>query len=75
MGLFMRLKEVDSSMVYAIGYERTTKTLKVVFRSGKIWEYENVPQREYRELINSSSIGVYMRECIIDCYEGYPVRR
>jgi hypothetical protein len=70
----MNFKEVDSSMVHAVGYDRKTKTLKVIFRSGKIWEYEGVPLKEYQALMKSGSIGSYMRECIIDCYSGCPER-
>ncbi|MBS3905832.1 MAG: KTSC domain-containing protein [Syntrophaceae bacterium] len=31
----MNLKKVNSSMIYAIGYDLNSKTLEVVFRSGK----------------------------------------
>ena len=71
----MDLKKVNSSMVYAIGYAAKSKTLEVVFRSGKTWVYEEVPKRVYQELLRSESIGSYMRENIIDCYSSYPIRR
>jgi len=41
----MNLKKVNSSMVYAIGYDSKSKTLEVVFGSGKAWAYEEVPKR------------------------------
>jgi hypothetical protein len=71
----MNLKKVDSSMVNAVGYDSKSRSLEVVFRSGKAWIYEDVPKKVYQELIKSTSIGSYMRECIIDCYDSYPIRR
>jgi hypothetical protein len=71
----MNLKKVNSSMIYAIGYDSKSKTLEVVFRSGKAWGYEEIPKKVYQELLKSKSIGSYMRENIIDCYSSYPVRR
>ena len=69
----MNLKKVNSSMVYAIGYDPKSKTLEVVFRSGKAWVYEEVPKKVYQELLKSESIGSYMRENIIDCYLSYSI--
>lgn len=71
----MNLKKVDSSMVYAVGYDSKSRSLEVVFRSGKAWIYEDVPKKVYQELKKSASIGSYMRECIIECYDSYPIRR
>jgi hypothetical protein len=65
-----QLTKVKSSMVYAVGYDRMTKELEVVFRKGGIWIYEEVPEDEYERMISSDSIGSYMRSCILDCYEG-----
>ena len=61
--------------VYAVGYGPMSKTLKVVFGSGKAWVYEEVPKKVYQELLKSESIGSYMRENIIDCYPSYCIRR
>ena len=65
-----KLTKVESSMVYAVGYDREAKTLEVVFTRGGIWEYADVPEREYKDMMQSNSIGSYMRNCIIDEYEG-----
>ena len=58
-------------MLYAVGYDKDKKELEVVFRSGKIWVYEDVPKDVYKELLESSSIGSFMRDSIIDCYSDY----
>jgi hypothetical protein len=69
----MNLKKVNSSMVYAIGYDSKSKTLEIIFRSGKTWIYQEVPNEVYKELVDAPSIGSYMRSNIIDCYPSYPI--
>jgi hypothetical protein len=64
----MALRKVESSMVYAIDYDRKTKTMEVVFRKGGVFAYHDVPPAEYRRLMTSGSIGSYMRDCIIGMY-------
>ncbi|WP_223157457.1 KTSC domain-containing protein [Sulfurovum sp. bin170] len=65
------LTKVDSSMVYAIGYDSNTKDLDVVFNTGNIWIYRDVPQNVYKELLNSRSVGTFMLNNIIDYYKEY----
>ena len=72
--MIKKLTKVDSSMVYAVGYDRESKTLEVVFKRGGIWEYEDVPEKEYRAMMKSSSIGSYMRSCIIGMYPDSEIR-
>ena len=60
-------------MVYAVGYDEKNKTMEVVFRKGDIWQYFDVPKRIHDELICACSIGSYMRNEIIDCYEAQQI--
>ena len=62
------LTKVNSSMVYAVGYDYSAKELEVVFNTGKIWVYHNVPQKIYQKLLKAPSIGSFMINNIIDCY-------
>ena len=72
--MIKKLTKVDSSMVYAVGYDRDSKTLEVVFRRGGIWTYEEVPEKEYRAMMKARSIGSYMRDCIIGMYPESEIR-
>ena len=67
------LTRVNSSMVYAVGYDPEEKILEVVFTKGKIWAYEGVPKKTYKDLIASKSVGSYMRNYIFDCYQDYSI--
>jgi hypothetical protein len=64
----MELHSVESSMIQAFAYDAETKTLLVIFNSGKTYRYLNVPTRVYDQLLAADSKGSYMRDCVIDQY-------
>ena len=64
----MELQFVESSMIQAFGYDEDNKALLVIFNSGKTYQYSDVPQETYEELLEADSKGSYMRSFIIDCY-------
>ena len=45
----------------SIGYNSNSKTLYIIFRDNKWWEYRNVPVRYWIGLQNSNSTGDYLR--------------
>lgn len=57
-------------MVYAVGYDEENEIMEVVFRKGSIWAYRNVPKSVYEGLLDSRSIGSYMRSSVLDCFEA-----
>jgi hypothetical protein len=70
----MTLTTVDSSMIHAVGYDKEAKEMEVVFNSGKIYRYKDVPQKVCKELLESSSKGSFMHGQIFGCYEEYQFR-
>jgi hypothetical protein len=58
---------VESSMALSIGYEPITRTLEIEFRSGEVWQYCDVPEKVYYEMIGTS-IGKYFQENIKNQY-------
>jgi hypothetical protein len=64
---------VESSMIQAVGYDSKTRILEVVFNSGRVYCYEDVPSKVYKELMAADSKGRYMRSEIIDVYPAYSV--
>jgi hypothetical protein len=71
----MKLIPVESSMISAVGYDAKEKELEVVFNTGAVWRYHNVPQNVYEELMDSSSKGSYLRDLIMGQYPDKQVRR
>ncbi len=58
----MNRTAVTSSNVASIGYDPNTMTLEVEFRSGSIYQYFDVPEVEYRNLISAESVGRYLNQ-------------
>ncbi len=67
------LKRIESSMVYAAGYNEKGKVMEVVFCKGSIWRYYDVPKEVYEGLLRAGSAGSYMRASVIGCYEDEPL--
>ena len=64
----MNMAVVDSSMILSVGYDARKKTMRVLFASGKTYEYQGVPVAIHKGLMDSASKGSYMNGYVIDCY-------
>lgn len=60
---------VSSSHLAAVGYEPSSLTLEIEFKDGSVYQYFDVPEFEYYELVNSSSVGRYFHSNIEDHYQ------
>jgi hypothetical protein len=67
--------EVESSMIRAVRYHAKDKELEVIFNSGSIWIYSEVPKSTYQGLLKADSKGSYMRGRIIGEYPERQSRR
>ena len=65
----MRLKPVQSEMLIAAGYDRRSRILQVIFRTGETYRYKGVPSFEYDALMSAESKGKYMHRHIIGHYD------
>ena len=63
---------VESSMIDSVGYDEETRSLQVVFNTGRVYCYEDVPPEVFQGLLEAESKGRYMLAHIIDVY---PYRR
>lgn len=68
----MRRYGVRSSAIRAVGYDGATRTLEVEFRSGSVYDYEDVPPEEVLGLLEADSLGRYFGTRI---RPGYRARR
>ena len=59
---------MQSSNVAEIGYDPATMTLEVAFTSGSLYQYFDVPQAIYTELLGAESIGKYLNQYIKNSY-------
>lgn len=64
----MIMTEVSSSNLESVGYDPSTETLRIKFKSGGLYEYYTVPQDVYDGLMAASSKGKYFHDNIKDKY-------
>lgn len=57
---------VTSSSIASIGYEPARRELDIEFRSGVVYRYGEVPERVFRQFLESSSKGRYFTQHIRD---------
>lgn len=62
----------DSQLIQAtfaeVGYDPASATLEVLFRSGAIYQYFDVPEHVYDALIGAASVGRFLNEDIKGAY-------
>lgn len=66
-------QRVESSDLASLGYDKEMKILEVEFVSGSVYQYVNVPENVYIELLKSESKGGYFNKHIRDGYQSSKV--
>lgn len=59
----MKKQEVESTVIHALGH---TRVLELEFESGRVYQYFDVPESIYTEMLNSDSKGRYFNQNIRD---------
>ncbi|MGY0633435.1 KTSC domain-containing protein [Luteimonas sp. A478] len=73
-GLNMERQSVSSSNIASVGYDPASETLEVEFvKTGKVYEYYNVPAFMHERLMEASSIGQFFNAEIRNAYAYNPV--
>ncbi|MBX3062632.1 MAG: KTSC domain-containing protein [Anaerolineae bacterium] len=57
----MEHHDVESTVIDAVGYSRV---LEIKFESGRIYQYYDVPERIYNEMLKATSKGKYFNSHI-----------
>jgi hypothetical protein len=60
---------MPSSVVAEIGYDKPTQTLRVVFVSGMVYHYKNVPEQIYTDMKTAFSKGTFLNKHIKGKYK------
>ena len=64
----MERNYVSSSNLVSVGYDATTETLEVEFQNGAVYQYYNVNESIYNELMAASSRGKFLAYQIKNVY-------
>lgn len=59
---------VASSNIASIGYDEPTQTLEVEFLNGSVYQYYNVPEALYNQLMQEGSKGRFLNMYIRNSY-------
>jgi hypothetical protein len=59
---------VSSSNIASVGHDGASQTLEIEFLNGSIYEYYDVPEDVYQELISASSVGGYFAQRVKNVY-------
>lgn len=64
----MKRKFIDSSTLQTVGYEVASGILEVEFKNGKLYQYYEVPELVYRQLLAADSAGRFLNTRIKPMY-------
>ena len=64
----MEMIPVDSSNLESIGYDSESSTLEIHFKQGSAYQYFDVPERIYDQLLSAESPGRFLSEQIKGVY-------
>ncbi|QQL49459.1 KTSC domain-containing protein [Mucilaginibacter ginkgonis] len=51
---------MPSSVVAHMDYNEQSKNLRITYTSGMVYDYKDVPQREYNQMLAAQSKGQYL---------------
>ena len=60
---------MPSTVIATMHYDPSSETLRIVFVSGMVYDYQNVPVEIYQEMKKSGSKGTYLNTHIKGNYE------
>lgn len=64
----MERQSVSSSNIAAVGYDAGSETLEIEFNNGRTYQYYNVPEFMYENLMAAPSVGIYFNAEIKNAY-------
>jgi hypothetical protein len=60
---------MPSSVVAAMQYNVETSTLRIIYVSGDVYDYKNVPEKVYKEMKAYTSKGTFLNKKIKGNYD------
>lgn len=55
----MQRVPVDSSSILEVGYQSESSTMEILFKDGRLYQYFDVPNDVYENLVTAPSVGRY----------------
>lgn len=64
----MQKRSAASPNLASVGYNRETETLEIEFLNGSVYQYYNVPENMYDELMRADLKGQFLHAYIKNAY-------
>lgn len=64
----MKHQPITSTTMLAAGYDNDQRLLEIVFHTGKVYRYRDVPQHIFVSLMQAESKGKYFNDYIRDVF-------
>jgi KTSC domain len=64
----MNRTPVSSSSIASVGYDSDSSTLEIEFNNGSIYQYFDVSENVFNELLGSASVGGYLASNVKGVY-------
>ncbi len=71
----MKRTPVESSMMRSVGYDPLMSILEIEFTSNHVYQYGEISEETYRELLAADLMGQYFHAYILDQYPYIKLRR
>jgi len=67
--MLTKVRIMPSTVISKFFYDADNRMLKIVFVSGIVYEYKNVPKKVYEEMKASGAKGIYFNQYIKGKFE------
>jgi len=67
--MLTKVRIMPSTVISKFFYDADNRMLKIVFVSGIVYEYKNVPEKVYEEMKASGAKGIYFNQYIKGKFE------
>ncbi len=64
----MERQAISSTSIRSVGYDPDQKMLEIEFQSGEVYDFHDVPQEVYRDLMQAESHGQFFQQNIREKY-------
>jgi hypothetical protein len=55
---------MPSSVIHTMNYDARSKTLRIFYQSGAVYDYKDVPEKVYRQMKAAPSKGTFLNRKI-----------
>lgn len=69
------MEPVKISQVEAVGYDAPTKTMRVRFKAGSTYDYQNVSGDLHAQIVSAPSIGQAINQTLKKNPQKFPFRK